>query len=221
VFFQSRERANPYYDAFRARADAMDRFGELTGRTYSLFDYVGAWTPSASSCSWFRRRDRARDGRPLLARGEKVGVLKVRLYRPFSPGALLDALPATAESIAVLDRCKEPGADGEPLYKDVVTALAQASVDGARAMPVSSAGAMAWRAGIHPGMVKAVFDELAKTAPKLHEGLRLSTAEARERSYAPVHRRIHDDSPICPAVDEDSAPTRRGICSTRCSGAGR
>jgi pyruvate-ferredoxin/flavodoxin oxidoreductase len=103
----------------------------------------------------------------LVARGEKVGVLKVRLYRPFSPGALLDALPATATSIAVLDRCKEPGADGEPLYKDVVTALAQAAADGARTMPRVIGG----RYGLAskeftPGMVMAVFDELAAAAPR-------------------------------------------------------
>jgi hypothetical protein len=103
----------------------------------------------------------------LLARGEKVGVLKVRLYRPFSPSALIAALPAATTAVAVLDRCKEPGADGEPLYKDVVTALAQAAADGARSMPRVIGG----RYGLAskeftPGMVKAVFDELARAAPK-------------------------------------------------------
>src|SRR5690606_16604056 len=97
----------------------------------------------------------------------KVGVLKVRLYRPFSPSALIAALPATTTAVAVLDRCKEPGADGEPLYKDVVTTLAQAAADGTRAMPRVIGG----RYGLAskeftPGMVKAVFDELARAAPK-------------------------------------------------------
>src|SRR3569623_3191165 len=103
----------------------------------------------------------------LVARGEKVGVLKVRLYRPFSPAALLEALPPTVKSYAVLDRCKEPGADGEPLYKDVLGALAQASADGLRSMPRVTGG----RYGLAskeftPGMVKAIFDELQETSPR-------------------------------------------------------
>ena len=103
----------------------------------------------------------------LLAHGEKVGVLKVRLYRPFSAAALLSALPVTATAIAVLDRCKEPGADGEPLYKDMVTALAQAAADGVRSMPRIIGG----RYGLAskeftPGMVAAVFDQLAAAQPK-------------------------------------------------------
>ncbi|MDQ1315286.1 MAG: pyruvate-ferredoxin/flavodoxin oxidoreductase [Pseudomonadota bacterium] len=163
VFFQSRERANPFYDAFpRIVQDAMDRFGELTGRRYSLFDYVGA--PDAERVivlmgSGAETVHETVDH--LLARGEKVGVLKVRLYRPFAPDTLLESLPPTANAVAVLDRCKEPGADGEPLYKDVVTALAQAAADGVRAMPRVIGG----RYGLAskeftPGMVKAVFDAL-------------------------------------------------------------
>jgi len=169
VFFQSRERANPYYDAFpQIVQDAMDRFGELTGRHYRLFDYVGAADAERVIMLMGSGAEAVHETvEHLLARGEKVGVLKVRLYRPFSSSALLAALPPTATSIAVLDRCKEPGADGEPLYKDVVTALAQAAADGTRAMPKVIGG----RYGLAskeftPGMVKAVFDELSNAAPK-------------------------------------------------------
>ncbi|MDP1928983.1 MAG: pyruvate:ferredoxin (flavodoxin) oxidoreductase [Thiobacillus sp.] len=169
VFFQSRERANPYYDAFpQIVQDAMDRFGELSGRHYRLFDYVGAMDAERVIVLMGSGAETVHETvEHLLARDEKVGVLKVRLYRPFAPGALIDALPATATAIAVLDRCKEPGADGEPLYKDVVTALAQAAADGARSMPRVIGG----RYGLAskeftPGMVKAVFDELSRSAPK-------------------------------------------------------
>ncbi|HJX58382.1 MAG TPA: pyruvate:ferredoxin (flavodoxin) oxidoreductase, partial [Thiobacillus sp.] len=169
VFFQSRERANPFYDVFpQIVLDAMDRFGELTGRHYKLFEYAGAADAGRVIVLMGSGAETVHETvEHLVARGDKVGVLKVRLYRPFSPGALLDALPPTAKSVAVLDRSKEPGADGEPLYKDVVTALAQAAADGARAMPRVIGG----RYGLAskeftPGMVKAVFDELAQAAPK-------------------------------------------------------
>ncbi len=169
VFFQSRERANPYYDVFpEVVQNAMDRFGALTGRRYQLFEYVGA--PDAERVivlmgSGAETAHEAVDH--LLVRGEKVGIIKVRLYRPFSAAALLRALPAGAQAIAVLDRCKEPGADGEPLYKDIVTALAQSAADGERPMPRIIGG----RYGLAskeftPGMVAAVFAELARPAPK-------------------------------------------------------
>ncbi|MDP2111317.1 MAG: pyruvate:ferredoxin (flavodoxin) oxidoreductase [Thiobacillus sp.] len=169
VFFQSRERANPFYDGFpQIVQDVMDRFGELTGRHYRLFDYVGAADAGRVIVLMGSGAETVHETvEHLVASGEKVGVLKVRLYRPFSPGALLDALPPTVKSVAVLDRSKEPGADGEPLYKDMVTALAQAAADGARTMPRVIGG----RYGLAskeftPGMVKAVFDELAQAAPK-------------------------------------------------------
>ena len=169
VFFQSRERTNPFYDAFpQVMQDAMDRFGELTGRPYRLFDYVGAADAERVIVLMGSGAETVHETvEHLNAQGEKVGVLKVRLYRPFSPAALLDALPTSAQAIAVLDRTKEPGADGEPLYKDVLTALAQATADGVRAMPKITGG----RYGLaskefNPGMVKAVFDELAQAAPR-------------------------------------------------------
>ncbi|MDZ7593517.1 MAG: pyruvate:ferredoxin (flavodoxin) oxidoreductase [Thiobacillus sp.] len=169
VFFQSRERANPFYNAFpQIVQDAMDRFGELTGRHYTLFDYVGAPDAERVIVLMGSGAETVHETvAHLNAHGERVGALKVRLYRPFSPSALIAALPATAQAIAVLDRCKEPGADGEPLYKDVLTALAQAAADGTRAMPKVIGG----RYGLAskeftPGMVKAVFDELAAATPK-------------------------------------------------------
>ncbi len=169
VFFQSRERANPFYDAFpRVVQDAMDRFGALTGRAYRLFDYVGAADAERVIVLMGSGAETAHETvEHLVARGDKVGVVKVRLYRPFAADALLAALPATVQAVAVLDRCKEPGADGEPLYKDVVTALAQAAADGVRAMPRVIGG----RYGLAskeftPGMVRAVFDELAVAAPR-------------------------------------------------------
>src|SRR5512143_2901585 len=169
VFFQSRERANPFYDAFpRIVQVAMDRFGALTGRRYALFDYVGATDAERVIVLMGSGAETAHETvEHLNARGEKVGVLKVRLYRPFPSEALLAALPSGVKVIAVLDRCKEPGADGEPLYKDVVTALAQAAADAKRAMPRVIGG----RYGLAskeftPGMVKAVFDELTEAVPK-------------------------------------------------------
>ncbi len=169
VFFQSRERANPFHDAFPQHVqDAMERFGDLTGRYYKLFDYVGAADAERVIVLMGSGAETAHETvEHLVARGEKVGVLKVRLFRPFAADRLLAALPVSAKAVAVLDRCKEPGADGEPLYKDVVTALAQAAAEGARAMPRVIGG----RYGLAskeftPGMVKAVFDELAAVTPK-------------------------------------------------------
>jgi pyruvate-ferredoxin/flavodoxin oxidoreductase len=168
VFFQSRERANPFYDAFpQIVQNAMDRFGEFTGRHYRLFDYVGAPDAGRVIVLMGSGAETVHETvEHLLAHGEKVGVLKVRLYRPFSPDTLLAALPLSATAVAVLDRCKEPGADGEPLYKDVVTALAQAAADG-RAMPRVIGGRFGLASKeFTPGMVKAVFDELARATPK-------------------------------------------------------
>ncbi|MCO5760886.1 MAG: pyruvate:ferredoxin (flavodoxin) oxidoreductase [Chromatiaceae bacterium] len=170
VYFQGRESVNPWYQALPAVVEAtMDRFAALTGRRYGLFDYVGA--PDAERVillmgSGLGAAEETVEH--LTARGEKVGLVKVRLYRPFDPGRLVAAIPATARRLAVLDRTKEPGADGEPLYKDVVTALAQAMADGERAaMPRVIGG----RYGLSskeftPAMVKACFDELARERPK-------------------------------------------------------
>jgi pyruvate-ferredoxin/flavodoxin oxidoreductase len=127
VFFQAREAQNPWFDAFPGIVQqAMDRFGAATGRHYQLFDYVGAADAERVIVLMGSGAETVQETVDHMnRRGEKVGLLKVRLYRPWAPEALLAALPASVRTIAVLDRCKEPGADGEPLFKDVVVALAE------------------------------------------------------------------------------------------------
>ncbi|MDA0378901.1 MAG: pyruvate:ferredoxin (flavodoxin) oxidoreductase, partial [Bacteroidetes bacterium] len=126
VYFQARESVNLFYEALPERVQAvMDRLAGLTGRTYRLFDYIGH--PQAervivlmgSGAETVEETVEA-----LVARGEKVGAVKVRLFRPFSARHLLDAIPTTAGRIGVLDRTKEPGSAGEPLYQDIITAFA-------------------------------------------------------------------------------------------------
>ncbi|MBI1336870.1 MAG: pyruvate:ferredoxin (flavodoxin) oxidoreductase [Phycisphaera sp.] len=168
VFFQAREACNGFYDACPATVQReMDRFARLTGRAYKLFEYTGH--PDAERVivvmgSGAQTVDQTVQ-RLVERNGEKVGVLKVRLYRPFSIKHFVDALPATVKKIAVLDRTKEPGALGEPLYQDIVTALVEA---GRTELAQSAVGG---RYGLSskeftPAMVKAVFDELSKTQPK-------------------------------------------------------
>ena len=172
VFFQAREAQNPWFDAFPGIVQqCMDDFGKLTGRQYKLFDYVGAPDAERVIILMGSGAETAQETIEHLNRqGEKVGLLKVRLFRPWAPGALLAALPATTRSIAVLDRCKEPGAEGEPLYKDVLVALAEdLSNESPRfaALPKVIGG----RYGLgskefNPAMVLAVFEALTATALK-------------------------------------------------------
>ncbi len=171
VYFQGRERVNPYYQAMPGIVQGvMDRFANLTGRHYHLFDYVGAEDAERVLVLMGSGAETAEETVQHLIRcGEKVGVLKVRLFRPFAPEALVAALPPTVRTIAVLDRTKEPGADGEPLYKDLLTALSQDYLRGSRRfgeLPQITGG----RFGLSskeftPGMVKAVLDELKKSQP--------------------------------------------------------
>src|SRR5256714_12905531 len=187
VFFQSRERANSLYAATPAIVErAMNKFAGSIGRQYRLFDYVG--TPDAervivmmgSGCETAEETTQA-----LVARGEKVGLLKVRLYRPFSVDHFIAALPLTVKAIAVLDRTKEPGGAGEPLYQDVVTAFHEACQKPARKQGLLAPGALpdgrafdtpriiGGRYGFGskeftPAMVKSVFDEMSKDDPKNH-----------------------------------------------------
>ena len=170
VYFQGRETVNPYYAAAPAIVQrVMDRFAALTGRQYKLFEYVGAADAERVLMLMGSGLGAAEETvEHLTARGERVGLLKIRLFRPFDAAALIAALPPTATRLAVLDRTKEPGSDGEPLYKDVVTALARAFAAGERqTMPRVIGG----RYGLGskeftPAMVKAVFDELTQDAPK-------------------------------------------------------
>ena len=149
----------------------MNRFATETGRAYHLFDYYGAADAERVIIVMGSGAEAAEEAVDALTKqGEKIGLLKVRLYRPFDASAFIAALPATVKSIAVLDRCKEPGAAGEPLYQDVVTVLAEhADRLPFAAMPAIIGG----RYGLSskeftPAMVKGIFDELTKPAPKNH-----------------------------------------------------
>jgi pyruvate-ferredoxin/flavodoxin oxidoreductase len=174
AFFQAREACNGFYDAAPAMVQAtMDKFAGLVGRQYHLFDYVGH--PEAERVivvmgsgaevthelvEW------------MVARGEKVGLLKVRLYRPFSLAPFIAALPKTTQRIAVLDRTKEPGALGEPLYLDVVTALREAETEGIAPF-AKTPQVVGGRYGLSsreytPAMAKAVYDNLSAAKPKNH-----------------------------------------------------
>ncbi|MBL0269519.1 MAG: pyruvate:ferredoxin (flavodoxin) oxidoreductase [Chitinophagaceae bacterium] len=166
VYFQSREACNRYYQHVpEIVEDTMVRFAELTGRSYKLFEYYGH--PEAERIiiimgSGYGPVHEITDY--LNARGEKVGYVNIHLFRPFSVKHFIDAIPTTVKHIAVLDRCKEPGAIGEPLYMDVITAL---HTDWKHAMPSVIGG----RYGLaskefNAGMAKAVFDELKKEKPK-------------------------------------------------------
>jgi pyruvate-ferredoxin/flavodoxin oxidoreductase len=174
TFFQAREAANGFYlECPTVVQETMDQFAALTGRAYSLFDYAGH--PQAERVivvmgSGGQAVEDAVDA--LVARGERVGVLKVRLFRPFSTADFLAALPRSARAVAVLDRTKEPGAPGEPLYLDVVAALH----DG-RQRRLTPHGweprVIGGRYGLsskefNPAMVAAVFDELGEEAPRSH-----------------------------------------------------
>ena len=171
VFFQAREACNPYYTETPGKVQAiMDKLGDLVGRRYRLFDYYGA--PDADRVivmmgSGATAAEEAVD--VLNAAGARLGLVKVRLYRPFDAAAMIAALPKTVKAIAVLDRTKEPGAMGEPLYQDVITSLAESMNSLPFAPPVVIGG----RYGLSskeftPAMVKAVYDELAKLEPKNH-----------------------------------------------------
>ncbi|MDX2344265.1 MAG: 2-oxoacid:acceptor oxidoreductase family protein, partial [Acidimicrobiia bacterium] len=166
VFFQAREAANVYYDALPGIVQKeMDKLGELTGRKYHLFDYHGA--PDAERViilmgSGAGAAHQAIDR--MVADGEKVGMLTVHLYRPFSIDHFIDSLPASVKSLAVLDRTKEPGATGDPLYLDVIAAYAEKG---------NGPKIIGGRYGLSskefdPAMVMTILDELSKDQPKNH-----------------------------------------------------
>jgi len=168
VFFQSRERANGFYLKIPTVVEkTMERFATLTGRRYQLFEFVGDPTAErvlvmmGSGCE-----TAAETVESLCRRGEKVGLLKVRLYRPFSVSHFINCLPASTKAIAVLDRTKEPGSTGEPLYQDVVTSIAETT-------KFTGVRVIGGRYGLSskeftPAMVKGVLDELKKPEPKNH-----------------------------------------------------
>lgn len=174
VFFQAREAANSFYDACPKIVERlMAVLSERTGRRYGLFEYVGHPEAERVVVIMGSGAETVQETvEYLTARGETVGVLKVRLYRPFVQAAFLAALPASTRRIAVLDRTKEPGAPGDPLYLDVMTTLGEARADGVSHFK-SEPQVIAGRYGLSskeftPAMVKAVFDELDQKAPRRH-----------------------------------------------------
>lgn len=167
VFFQAREACNTYYEACAGIVQkTMDKFAKVTGRQYKLFEYVGA--PDAeyvivamsSACGVVQEAVER-----LVKEGQKVGLINVRLYRPFDLGGFKAAIPATVKMMAVLDRTKEPGATGEPLYTDVITALAELGMGGIKVI--------GGRYGLSskeftPAMAKGIYDEMQKSDPRVH-----------------------------------------------------
>ena len=174
VFFQAREACNPYYlKVAELTQKAMDKFAKLTGRAYRLYEYVGA--PDATNVVVLMGSacETAQETADYLnAQGGKFGVLKVHLYRPFDLKLFLEALPVTTRCLTVLDRTKEPGASGEPMYLDVVAAVVEGQANGwggLKSMPRVLGG----RYGLSskeftPAMVKAVYDNAASAQPKNH-----------------------------------------------------
>ena len=167
VYFQMREAVNPYYTAVPSLTqEAMDKFAQVTGRHYNLFDYYG--DPNAERVVVVMGSGGetvVETVKYFASQGEKVGAVLVRLYRPFSVEHFAKALPKSVQSLAVLDRTKEPGASGEPLYLDIVNALVEAGR--------SNVKTIGGRYGLSskeftPAMVKAVLDELCKSEPKNH-----------------------------------------------------
>jgi len=174
VYFQGRETVNPFYEKTPAVVqDVMDQFAKQVGRSYHLFDYVGAPDADRVVILMGSGAETAEEtAKALVKKGEKVGVISVRLYRPFSVKHLMEALPATVKVIAALDRTKEPGAGGEPLYLDIVNAVKEAMETGIAPFE-NSPKIIGGRYGLSskeftPAMVKGVYDEMAKDAPKTH-----------------------------------------------------
>jgi pyruvate-ferredoxin/flavodoxin oxidoreductase len=169
IYFQARETVNPFYARMPTVVEAaMARFGDLTGRRYHPFSYAGHPEAERVLVIMGSGAVTARETiAHMAAAGERVGVVQVRLYRPFSAGHLLAALPPTATRIAVLDRTKEPGSFGEPLFLDVVSTLAEAHAEGARELPLVTGG----RYGLSskeftPGMVAGILAELGSERPR-------------------------------------------------------
>ena len=167
IFFQHREACNPYYDALPAVVEEyMDKVNEKLGTNYKLFNYYGAPDAERVMIAMGSICDVAEEVIDYLnANGEKVGLVKVRLYRPFVAEKLAEAIPATAKNIAVLDRTKEPGSLGEPLYLDVIAALNEVGRNGLKVV--------GGRYGLGskdttPASIFAIFENLAKAAPKNH-----------------------------------------------------
>ncbi len=174
VYFQARETANPFYERTPGIvAKAMEKFAEVAGRRYHLFDYFGAPDAERIVILMGSGAEAARETVEFLQKqGEKVGMIQVHLYRPFSAEHFLAAVPSSVKAVAVLDRTKEPGGIGEPMYMEVVTTFAEAVTQGTAPTAVLPK-IVGGRYGLsskefNPGMVKGILDELKKDAPKNH-----------------------------------------------------
>ena len=175
VYFQGRETVNNFYSKCpEIIQSAMNKFAEITGRQYHLFDYIGSPDAENILIIMGSGAEAAEETVDYLIKenSEKIGILKVRLYRPFSPEHLLAAIPNSVKKIAVLDRTKEPGSLGEPMYLDIVTALSE-NLSGKNPKFAKMPKVVGGRYGLSskeftPTMVKAVFDELKKDEPKNH-----------------------------------------------------
>ncbi|MCK4413532.1 MAG: pyruvate:ferredoxin (flavodoxin) oxidoreductase [Candidatus Eisenbacteria sp.] len=175
-FFQAREACNPFYEkCVGIVAETMEQFAEVTGRHYHLFDYVGHPEAERVIVLMGSGADAAKEAIDwMTGKGERVGMIRVRLYRPFSIEHFVAALPKTTRTLAILDRTKEPGAVGDPLYEDVITALREAHDGGLTSWDQEHCPhVVGGRYGLsskefNPAMVKAVFDELGNETPKNH-----------------------------------------------------
>lgn len=169
VFFQAREASNPYFiNCPEIVQKTMDKFAQIVGRQYHLFEYVGAPDAERVIIMMGSGAETAHETvEYMVGQGEKVGLLKVRLYRPFSISHFVDALPKTVKTLAVLDRTKESGSSGEPLYLDVVSAIQEAEDLESKPKIVGGRYGLSSKE-FTPAMVKGVFDELSKPKPKNH-----------------------------------------------------
>ncbi len=173
VYFQGREAVNPYYlKTPEIVQKAMDKFAKIVGRQYHLFDYVGHPEAERIIVLMGSGAEAVHETvEYLVKQGEKVGMIKVRLYRPFSIKHFIEALPKTVKAVAVLDRTKEPGSAGEPLYLDVVDAFVEAQTEGT--LQFDFPKIVGGRYGLSskeftPAMIKGIYDELTKDRPKNH-----------------------------------------------------
>lgn len=197
VYFQGRETVNPFYSRTpEIVQNAMDHFAALTGRQYRLFDYYGAEDAERVIILMGSGAQTAIETcKYLQSKGEKIGVVQIRLFRPFSMQHLLAALPVSVKKVAVLDRCKEPGAAGEPLYQDVITALVEGQSQGLWTQLPQVVGG---RYGLSskeftPGMVKGIFDELKKAQPKNHFTIGINDdVSGSSLSYEPLDLKDRD-----------------------------
>jgi pyruvate-ferredoxin/flavodoxin oxidoreductase len=189
VFFQGREACNRYYAATPAIVqDAMDKFAGIGGRSYHLFDYFGPKDADRVVIAMGSGIETLEETAKFLnSKGEKIGVVAVRLYRPFSVADFVKVLPSTVKKITVLDRTKEQGSAGEPLYLDVVTAISEALADGTapfKTSPMITSGRYGMGSkDFTPAMAAGVFEEMKKDRPMNHFSVGIATGRKNRSLY--------------------------------------